>query len=765
MIEQVISHYRILEKLGGGGMGVVYKAEDTRLRRFVALKFLPPEVAEHPEALARFEREAQSASGLNHPNICTIYDIGSDSGQAFIAMEYLDGGTLKHFVNGKPLPLETLVQLGSEIADALEAAHSSGIVHRDIKPANIFVTGRGHAKILDFGLAKVTVNKMAGASAHSAATGEDAAQLTSPGTMLGTVAYMSPEQVRAEEVDARTDLFSFASVLYEMATGKLAFSGNSSGEICGAILYREPAAASEVNRDLSADLVRIINRGLEKDRERRYQNASEMQKDLAELLHQTKSGSRSRSTTAIALSSKPVRFRGALAALIAVVFVFALSYGGYRLYHSRSAMVASPNTGKPSIAVLPLENLSGDSSNEYFSDGVSEEISTKLSHIKALAVVPYSLTGHMKSRTKSVREIGQDLQARYLLDGSVRKAGDMVRINVRLLDVSTGLQVWADDFTGTMKDVFALQEQTAIKVASSLDVKLSDQEQKGIEHRGTQNPEAYAAYLHGKALQVFQDDPKKLVAAGAEYERALQLDPRYAAAMAQLALVQGYLYRNTDSNPKYLERGKQLAAKALELDPQLADSHIAVGQMHGHDFDYAGASEEFRQATRLDPENGLAWDLLSWSLSYQIPPDGKGAEEAARKALQYDPNQFYAYYHLARGLITQGRYDEALAALQRGKQLNAESKIVDLGVGQVYLAKGDPVRAMPLIQRSGKTAVNLFWLACAYSASGDQDNALTTMKQAFDAQFRDFGAIEATPYLAKLRSDPRFAAMVAKYQK
>jgi len=764
MIDQVFSHYRILEQLGGGGMGVVYKAEDTRLRRFVALKFLPPEVARDPQALARFEREAQSASALNHPNICTIYDIGNDRGQAFIAMEYLDGMTLKHLVDGKPLALETVVQLGSEIADALDAAHAAGIVHRDIKPANIFVTRRGHAKILDFGLAKVAVNKLASATANSAATGEDPAQLTSPGTMLGTVAYMSPEQVRAGDVDARTDLFSFAAVLYEMATGKLAFSGNSSGEICGAILYREPVDPSELNAGLPTELVQVINHGLEKDRDRRYQTASEMQRDLAKLLHQTKSGLRSASVVSPPVSAKRSGIWKPVAAVGALLFVFAVGYGGYRLYRTRSSSASTPVAGKPSVAVLPLENLSGDPSNEYFSDGVSEEISTKLSHIKALAVVPYSLTAHMKPRTKSVREIGQDLGARYLLDGSVRKAGDAVRINVRLLDISSGMQVWADDFTGTMKDVFSLQEQTALKIADALDVKLSEQDQKRIELRGTQNPEAYEAYLHGRALQVFQDDPDKLRAAAAEYERALKLDPNYAAAKAQEALVWGYMYRNYESKPEFLARCRQLSEEALKLDPQSAEAHIAVGQVHGHDYDYVAAAREFREATRLAPENGLAWDLLSWSLTYQIPPDGKEAEEAARRALQYDPSQFYAYYHLARGLIVQRRFDDAIAALDRGKALNPKSNIINLGMGQVYLAQGDAARAIPFLQENSKAAVNLYWLACAYSLHGDEDKGLAALKQSLDLNFRDFGAIESTPYLAKLRSDPRYPALVAKYR-
>jgi TolB-like protein/Flp pilus assembly protein TadD len=549
-----------------------------------------------------------------------------------------------------------------------------------------------------------------------------------------------------------------------MATGKLAFSGGSSGEICGAILHQEPPRPAELNADLPPELARIISLGLEKDRERRYQHASDMLRDFTRFERESQSGTRSTSATQAMAVDKPAgRWKPiALVAALLLVVVGALSYAGLRVYRSRASIVAA---AKPSIAVLPLENLSGDPGNEYFSDGISEEISTKLSHIKALAVVPYSMTSHLKApRQKSVRDIGQELQARYLLDGSVRKAGDEVRINVRLLDVSSGIQVWADDFTGSMKDVFSLQEQTALKIADALDLHLSEQEEKGIEHRGTQNPQAYQDYLQGRALLAFEDQPEKLALARTHFEDALKIDPNYALALAGLSHVDQFNYRDNDSNPAYLERADQLARAALKIDPQLSEAHLVMGGVYGQRFQYAKAAEELREAVRIEPQNSLAWDSLSWALSYEIPPDATGSEQAAREALRLEPARFTIYYHLARALIAQGRYDEALTALKSGKDLSPNSPILDLGMGQVYLAKGDAARALPYFQKSSKSAVNQFWLASGYSANGDQDKALAAMKLSLTEGFRDFAAIDASPYLAGLRGDARFQGILASYR-
>lgn len=741
MIGENLGHYHVEGRLGGGGMGEVYLARDTRLDRRVALKVLPEAMAADPDLRARFEREARAVAALSHPNIVTIHSVEEAGGVHFLTMELVEGRTLTEVIPDGGFDLEGFLRLALPLADAVAAAHAQGIVHRDLKPDNVMVSASGVVKVLDFGLAKQAAPEgVTPLAVMRTVTG------TGEGIIVGTVSYMSPEQAEGKPADVRSDVFALGIVLYEMATGRRPFAGDSAVSVLSSILKDAPPGLAELRPDLPRSLAALVQRCLEKDPDRRFSSAAEVRDELERLREAV--GRRN-------LRSWRARRRAAIVAGI----------GGAALVAALAALgvVRQWGSRQTSIAVLPFENLSPEPENQYFTDGVTEEITAKLARIGRLKVVARAATARYRGARKDPREIGRELGVDYLLDGSVRKAGERVRIAVQLVGVRDGFQLWSEAFEGGLGDVFRLQEDTALEIAEALEVRLSPGEEQAVRRRLTANPQAFDAYLRGRALLEYFDDASKLELARAHLERALALDPDYPLALAGLSRVEAQYHRNLDPDPARLRRAEELARRALELRPDLAEAHLAMAQVLGNRFEYADAAARCREAIRLDGANAYAWDLLSWALAYQQPPDARGAEDAARRAISLQASLIGAHYHLGRALLLQGRYAEAIEAFAQSRQLDSGFETAHVGMAQAYLAQGDPRRAADALARVTKTAgapVVLMLGAAIQASLGDREGAFAGLERALAAGYRDAVALRTNPHLASLRGDPRWEPLL-----
>jgi serine/threonine protein kinase/Tfp pilus assembly protein PilF len=682
MIGQIISHYKILEKLGEGGMGVVYKAEDTKLKRAVAIKFLAPDLTRDPEARARFIHEAQAASALDHPNICSIHEIDETAdGRMFIVMPCYEGETLQAKIERGPMEVDEAVPIAIQLASGLSKAHEKGIVHRDIKPANIFVTTDQTVRIVDFGLAKLMGRP----------------RLTKTGATVGTTAYMSPEQARGEVVDQRTDVWSLGVVCYEMLTGRLPFRGDHEYALMYSILNEEPVPVEDLRAGVPMQLGRIVNLALAKIPEERYESAGAFLADLKSLDKEIDFGT-------------PERRR-------------------------------SRTQRNPSVAVLPFVNLSADKEQEYFCDGISEEIINALTHVAGLHVVARTSAFAFKGRQVDIREIGRKLHVEAILEGSVRKADRRVRITVQLVNIADGYHLWSEKYDRDMEDIFAIQDEIGLAVADKLKVGFLSEGKKAILTRHTTDLEAYNLYLKGIYF-LRKYTPDGFNKAVDYFEQALKKDPGYALAyygLAEVYYATSY-FGNKAPNEAY-PRAKSYVKKALEIDNTLGEAHAALGLIYAYyDWDWRRADSELAQALQLAPSSATVQMSYSWLSSLTERHDN--AIMRGRRAQELDPLSNIVNVHVGLTFIWAGRYDEAIEELQAVLTMDQNFYLAHYYIGLAYRAKSMPEKAIEEFERAIELGSGSQWpamiLAAAYFEFGKKAQGkrlLESLKRTSEHQY------------------------------
>ncbi|MGB2698544.1 MAG: protein kinase [Candidatus Zixiibacteriota bacterium] len=746
MIGKTISHYRILNKLGEGGMGVVYKAEDIKLKRTVALKFLPPQAVGNQEQRVQLFNEARAAAALDHPNICTIHEIMEAEGQAFIAMGYIQGQSLKTRIASGSLKLDQTVYIAIQIAEGLKEAHEKGIIHRDIKSANIMVTDKGQVKIMDFGLAKLAKD----------------IHLTSIDRTVGTAAYMSPEQCRGDEVDHRTDIWSLGIVLYEMLTGQFPFKGEYEQAVIYSILNEEPGSITSLRPDIPTEMERIVKKTLEKNADSRYQMTSEVITDLKKLRKKFESDISKEKE----LSEKP----------------------------------------QPSIAVLPFTNLSGDKEQEFFCDGMAEEIINALAHVEGLRVVARTSAFSFRGQETDIREIGRKLSVENLLEGSVRKAGNRVRITAQLINVEDGYHLWSEKYDRDIgdlccpEDIFGIQDEISLAIVDNLKVKLLGDEKKALLKRSTENLEAYNLYLKGR-YHWNKRTPEGLNKAIEHFKQAIEMEPLYALAYAGLAdcysmLEQALILRPQEAYPK----AKAAAEKALKIDNNLGEAHASLGLVKWHyEWDWEGVEREFKRAIELNPNYASAhqWygvflvcnrrypqGITEMTKAQELDPlspiinvaagwlfllarQYDQAIEQSRKALDIDPNFGFAYYSISWAYEQKGMHKEAIEEYLKGAasfgllnadQLKSLRKAYSISGYQGFWQKHLDISK----QKSKRSYVPAYEIASIYARLGNGNQALEWLQKAFEERDSDMGSLLVDPFFDSLRTDTRFKNLLKK---